>query len=46
MARDLPQSTFFTHVEPSEDPASFADQALDREPSGGETGTPKEGRTG
>ena len=46
IARDLPQSTFFTHVEPSEDPASFADQALDREPSGGETGTPKEGRTG
>jgi len=31
IACDLPQSTFFTHVEPSEDPASFADQALDRE---------------
>ena len=24
-------TTFFTHVEPSEDPASFADQSLDRE---------------
>jgi divalent metal cation (Fe/Co/Zn/Cd) transporter len=23
-------STFFIHVEPSEDPASFADQSLDR----------------
>ena len=31
IARDLPQSTFFIHVEPFEDPASFADQALDRE---------------
>ena len=26
----LPQSTFFIHIEPSEDPASFADQSLDR----------------
>jgi divalent metal cation (Fe/Co/Zn/Cd) transporter len=26
----LPGSTFFIHVEPSEDPASFADQSLDR----------------
>jgi len=33
IARALPQSTFFVHVEPSEDPASFADQALDRERS-------------
>ena len=33
IARDLPQSTFFVHVEPAEDPASFADQALDRERS-------------
>ena len=31
IARDLPQSTFFIHVEPAEDPASFADQTLDRE---------------
>jgi divalent metal cation (Fe/Co/Zn/Cd) transporter len=23
-------STFFIHIEPSEDPASFADQTLDR----------------
>jgi cation diffusion facilitator family transporter len=33
IAREIPQSTFFIHVEPSEDPASFADQALDREQS-------------
>ena len=46
IADDLPQSTFFIHVEPSEDPASFADQALDRERPNGETGTQKEGRTG
>jgi cation diffusion facilitator family transporter len=26
-------STFFIHVEPSEDPASFADQSLDRDPA-------------
>ena len=32
LAADLPQSTFFIHVEPSEDPASFADQSLDRGP--------------
>ena len=38
IARDLPQSTFFIHVEPSEDPASFADQALDRERPHGEFG--------
>jgi cation diffusion facilitator family transporter len=25
-------TTFFIHIEPSEDPASFADQSLDREP--------------
>jgi divalent metal cation (Fe/Co/Zn/Cd) transporter len=31
----LPQSTFFIHIEPSEDPASFADQDLDRKPSDG-----------
>ena len=46
IADDLPQSTFFIHVEPSEDPTSFADQSLDRERSGGETETQKEGRTG
>ncbi|HEX5700432.1 MAG TPA: cation diffusion facilitator family transporter, partial [Rubrobacter sp.] len=27
----LPQSTFFIHIEPQEDPASFEDQSLDRE---------------
>ncbi|MEJ7843680.1 MAG: cation diffusion facilitator family transporter [Rubrobacter sp.] len=37
IARDLPQSTFFTHVEPAEDPSSFADQDLDRERLDGET---------
>jgi cation diffusion facilitator family transporter len=46
IARDLPQSTFFVHVEPADDPTSFADQALDRERSDGEAGTQKEGRTG
>jgi cation diffusion facilitator family transporter len=30
LAEALPQSTFFMHLEPSEDPASFADQSLDR----------------
>jgi cation diffusion facilitator family transporter len=30
LAEALPQSTFFIHIEPSEDPASFADQSLDR----------------
>ncbi len=30
LAAVLPQSTFFIHIEPSEDPASFADQTLDR----------------
>ncbi|HET7272555.1 MAG TPA: cation diffusion facilitator family transporter, partial [Rubrobacter sp.] len=39
----LPQSTFFIHIEPSEDPASFEDQSLDRERPGGEAN--KEGRT-
>ncbi len=29
LAAVLPQSTFFIHIEPSEDPASFADQSLD-----------------
>ena len=28
-------STFFIHIEPSEDPASFADQSLDRGPADG-----------
>ena len=46
IARDLPQSTFFIHVEPSEDPASFADQALDRERPHGEFGPREEGQTG
>jgi cation diffusion facilitator family transporter len=31
----LPQSTLFIHIEPSEDPASFADQSLDRGPADG-----------
>jgi cation diffusion facilitator family transporter len=35
LAEALPQSTFFIHIEPSEDPASFADQSLDRGPSEG-----------
>jgi cation diffusion facilitator family transporter len=35
LAEDLPQSTFFIHIEPSEDPASFADQSLDRRPVDG-----------
>ena len=29
-------TTFFIHVEPSEDPASFADQSLDRRPTDGD----------
>ena len=33
LAAALPQSTFFIHIEPSEDPASFADQSLDRNPT-------------
>ena len=35
LAAVLPQSTFFIHIEPSEDPASFADQSLDRGPADG-----------
>jgi cation diffusion facilitator family transporter len=35
LAAALPQSTFFIHIEPSEDPASFADQSLDRNPADG-----------
>ena len=30
--RALPESTIFTHLEPREDPVSFADQHLDRHP--------------
>jgi cation diffusion facilitator family transporter len=30
LAGALPQSTYFIHIEPSEDPASFEDQDLDR----------------
>lgn len=30
LGEELPGSTFFIHIEPSEDPASFADQDLDR----------------
>jgi cation diffusion facilitator family transporter len=33
LATVLPQSTFFIHIEPSEDPVSFADQTLDRRPT-------------
>jgi cation diffusion facilitator family transporter len=33
LVKALPQSTVFIHVEPSEDPISFADQGLDRKPS-------------
>ena len=32
LVKELPGSTFFIHIEPSEDPASFADQDLDRGP--------------
>ncbi len=35
LAAVLPQSTFFIHIEPFEDPASFADQSLDRGPADG-----------
>jgi cation diffusion facilitator family transporter len=44
VAEALPQSTFFIHIEPAEDPASFEDQSLDRERPGGEA--QEEGRTG
>jgi cation diffusion facilitator family transporter len=33
LAEALPQSTSFIHIEPSEDPVSFADQSLDRGPA-------------
>ena len=33
LAATLPQSAFFIHIEPSEDPVSFADQSLDRGPA-------------
>jgi cation diffusion facilitator family transporter len=33
LAEALPQSSLFIHIEPSEDPASFADQSLDRGPA-------------
>lgn len=45
VAEELPQSTFFIHVEPSEDPASFEDQSLDRERPGGGPEEQKRGRT-
>ena len=32
LGKTLPGSTSFIHIEPSEDPASFADQNLDRVP--------------
>jgi cation diffusion facilitator family transporter len=35
IAEALPQSTFFIHIEPSEDPVSFADESLDRRPPDG-----------
>jgi hypothetical protein len=35
LSEALQGSTFFIHVEPSEDPASFADQSLDRGPLDG-----------
>lgn len=34
LGETLPGSTFFTHLEPAEDPASFEDQSLDRNPEG------------
>lgn len=33
LGEQLPGSTIFVHIEPSEDPASFADQNLDRNPA-------------
>jgi cation diffusion facilitator family transporter len=35
LSESLPQSTLFIHIEPFEDPASFADQSLDRGPAEG-----------
>jgi cation diffusion facilitator family transporter len=35
LSEALQGSTFFIHIEPSEDPASFADQSLDRGPLAG-----------
>ncbi len=35
LSEALQGSTFFIHIEPSEDPASFADQSLDRGPLDG-----------
>ena len=32
LRRALPETTVFTHLEPREDPLSFVDQALDRDP--------------
>jgi cation diffusion facilitator family transporter len=32
LRRVLPETTVFTHLEPREDPLSFVDQALDRDP--------------
>jgi hypothetical protein len=32
MRRTVPDSTVFTHLEPIEDPASFQDEGLEREP--------------
>lgn len=46
IAQYLPQSTFFIHVEPSEDPASFDDQNLDRQRPRGKYGRTEEGQTG
>ena len=41
LAAALPASTFFIHIEPSEDPASFADQSLDRGPADGSNQGPE-----
>jgi divalent metal cation (Fe/Co/Zn/Cd) transporter len=32
LRQELPYATVFTHLEPAEDPRSFADTALDRSP--------------
>ena len=42
----LGNTTFFIHIEPSEDPASFADQNLDRERLDGERSEGKRGSGG
>jgi cation diffusion facilitator family transporter len=46
LAEALPRSTFFMHLEPSEDPSSFADQSLDRGPMKGYEQGPEDSPAG